>query len=357
MTWEGQAGWNIAREEKAELCTGCWLVIFLSLFFITCSLMNETHTIATKETLKKRGPSKEQLCPNLSSLAIVYCYSSPLFCTNSHSSLLKSLSQPLPLFVSFSACSATFLLPHFDCPFSYSLSRHFAPSQPGYTQSLMHYRHSHQSWFCFTAERSRLSFWLHINCSVGTPGLLSTCLFSPLLYFSLVILYSLSRLSFHHSSECLSQPPHLLTSLLSPPHLFNLNILFLLSFLSFLLSCPLLLFHISLWCKLPTVGLTWPLYAETGILVINCYYCLPWWHPLSSAPPLPPNTSHGAKMCGSRIMCWSSILNQISMRNGGSGLQGAERQEDSFICLFFISRPQSTGTDSTHSSWYQNNVL
>lgn len=51
-----------------------------------------------------------------------------------------------------------------------------------------------------------------------------------------------------------------------------------------------------------------------------------------------------------------SVLNQISMRHGGSGLEGAARQEDSFICLFFISRPQSTGTDSPHSSWYQNNV-
>lgn len=45
------------------------------------------------------------------------------------------------------------------------------------------------------------------------------------------------------------------------------------------------------------------------------------------------------------------------MRNGGSGLSGAARQAGSFICLFFISRPQSTGTDSPHSSWYQNNVL
>lgn len=52
-----------------------------------------------------------------------------------------------------------------------------------------------------------------------------------------------------------------------------------------------------------------------------------------------------------------SVFNQISMRNGGNGLEGAARQEDSFICLFFISRPQSTGTDSLHSSWYQNNAL
>lgn len=45
------------------------------------------------------------------------------------------------------------------------------------------------------------------------------------------------------------------------------------------------------------------------------------------------------------------------MRNGGSGLQGAATQAGSFICLFFISRPQSTGTDSPHSSWCQNSVL
>lgn len=51
-----------------------------------------------------------------------------------------------------------------------------------------------------------------------------------------------------------------------------------------------------------------------------------------------------------------SVLNQISMRNGGSGLEDAAGQGDSFICLFFISRPQSTGTDSPHSSWHQDNV-
>lgn len=63
------------RGKKAALCPGCWLVIFLSLFFIACGLMNESHTIATKETLKK-WPSKEQLGPNLSPFAIVCCCSS-----------------------------------------------------------------------------------------------------------------------------------------------------------------------------------------------------------------------------------------------------------------------------------------
>lgn len=84
----------------------------------------------------------------------------PMFCTNSH---ITSLSQPLP-----SIFLSAFLLSRSSRPFSSSPSPRFALSEPIYRQSLMHFRHSHQSRFCFTAERSRPSFWLHINCSVGT---------------------------------------------------------------------------------------------------------------------------------------------------------------------------------------------
>lgn len=84
----------------------------------------------------------------------------PMFCTNSH---ITSLSQPLP-----SIFLSAFLLSRSSRPFSPSPSPRFALSEPIYRQSLMHFRHSHQSRFCFTAERSRPSFWLHINCSVGT---------------------------------------------------------------------------------------------------------------------------------------------------------------------------------------------
>lgn len=84
----------------------------------------------------------------------------PMFCTNSH---ITSLSQPLP-----SIFLSAFLLSRSSRPFSSSPSPRFALSEPIYRQSLMHFRHSHQSRFCFTAERSGPSFWLHINCSVGT---------------------------------------------------------------------------------------------------------------------------------------------------------------------------------------------
>lgn len=64
-----------------------------------------------------------------------------------------------------------------------TLSQHFALSKPICRLSLMHRRHSHPSRFCFTPERRRLSFWLHINRSVGTPNRIVK-------YFSsLVILY------------------------------------------------------------------------------------------------------------------------------------------------------------------------
>lgn len=78
------------------------------------------------------------------------------------------------------------------------------------------------------------------------PGLLSTCLFSPLLYSSL-ILYPLSHpLALHHwcfSFECLIHPL-IFTSFSTSP--FYLYVLFLFSLLSLVLSCPLLRHHISL---------------------------------------------------------------------------------------------------------------
>ncbi len=106
------------------------------------------------------------------------------------------------------------------------------------------------------------------------------------------------------SSECLIHPPYLhflpLLTFLSASCFF-----FLFFFLSLPLPCPLLLllrYYISLWCKLPTVGLTWTLYAETIIVEINYYYCMTWRHPPSSVPHL--NSSLRVKVCGSRSMCW-----------------------------------------------------
>lgn len=214
----------------------------------------------------KKWPSKEHLCPNLSPFAIVSCYSSP--CVLHKLTLtplpfldsLSSILSSLYLNAFFCLCLSFHLVPHFFFlnPFSSSPSRHLAPSKPMYRQSLMHYRHSHQSWFCFTAERSRLSFWLHINCSVGTQTRIVKYLpifSSPLILYSTIIWPSISS-----ASHIISSPHFLLSFTLSSKSFF------LLSFLSIALSCPLLWHHISLWYKLPTVGLTWTLFAETGIL-------------------------------------------------------------------------------------------
>lgn len=155
------------ERNKAELCPGCWLAILLSLFFY-CMRSDEWNPYNRYQgDSEKNGDraSKEQLCPNLS----------PFYnCSRSYSSsyvlhkltqspLITSLSQPLP-----SIFLSAFLLSRSSRPFSPSPSPRFALSEPIYRQSLMHFRHSHQSRFCFTAERSRPSFWLHINCSVGT---------------------------------------------------------------------------------------------------------------------------------------------------------------------------------------------
>ena len=47
-------------------------------------------------------------------------------------------------------------------------------------------------------------------------------------------------------------------------------------------------------------------------------------------------------------LAWGIIAVDSKVLQGRAG---------SFICLFFISRPQSTSTDSPHLSWYQNNAL
>lgn len=152
------------------------------MFFIAYGLMNETHTIATKETEKMA--IKEQFCPNLSPLAIATAH--PGFCTQCPplelNYSLKSLSRSRPSFVSFSPPGATFFLSQSSYPSSTSLCRRFAPSKPIYSQSLAHYIHSHQSWFRFTAERRGISFWLHIICNVETQMKIAR-------YFSSVILY------------------------------------------------------------------------------------------------------------------------------------------------------------------------
>lgn len=126
------------RGKKAELCTGCWLVIFLSLFFIACGLMNETHTIATKET-KKNGHQKRSSVPIYLPLQLSTATALPVFCTYSPPppswslAILSNLHLNLwinQFFLSFSPPSTTALLPQSNCPFSSSLSWHFARSEP-----------------------------------------------------------------------------------------------------------------------------------------------------------------------------------------------------------------------------------
>lgn len=117
--------------------------------------MNETHTIATKETEKnghKRAALSQFISPG-------NCYSSPwVFCTQCPplelNYSLKFLSRSRPSFVSFPPPGAAFFLSRSSYPSSTSLCRHFAPSEPIYSQSLAHYVHAHQSRFRFAAERS-----------------------------------------------------------------------------------------------------------------------------------------------------------------------------------------------------------
>lgn len=90
--------------------------------------------------------------PNVSEsnyFIVVYLYLCPRLCF--------SPLTPLSFVVNW---AIRFLLLYLDTALSVSprTARH------------LHYRHSHQSWFCITAERSGFSSWLLINCSVGTQS-------------------------------------------------------------------------------------------------------------------------------------------------------------------------------------------
>ena len=74
------------ERNKAELCPGCWLAILLSLFFIVWRQMNETQTIATKETRKRTAKEhqKSSSVPIYLPLQLSAATALPMFCTNLH---------------------------------------------------------------------------------------------------------------------------------------------------------------------------------------------------------------------------------------------------------------------------------
>lgn len=177
-----------------------------------------------------------------------------MFCTHTSPFSSWTLTILLNLYPNLCHCLCLHQVPHSFflnptiLPPPLSPSRHLAASEPISRQSLMHYRYSHQSWFCFTAEKSRLSFWLHINCSVGTW---TRIVKYSSVFFSLVLLspHSLFPLPYHGPpSLVLLRRPHIypliFTFYLTSP--FYLYILFLVSFLSLAQSRPLLRHHISL---------------------------------------------------------------------------------------------------------------
>lgn len=82
FTWEGQALWNIAPEENAELYTGCWLVIFLSLNVFHCIRSNEWNPYNSYQGDWKNGHKRAALSQFISP---GNCYS-----YSSHNALLWS---------------------------------------------------------------------------------------------------------------------------------------------------------------------------------------------------------------------------------------------------------------------------
>lgn len=133
---------------------------------------------------RKNGHPKSSSVLIYLPFAIVHSYTPPCVKKNNNQTpqTKTATAKNTPLLKSFFSrlCLVFFLSVQVS---NSTLSQHFALSKPICRLSLMHRRHSHPSRFCFTPERRRLSFWLHINRSVGTPNRIVK-------YFSsLVILY------------------------------------------------------------------------------------------------------------------------------------------------------------------------
>lgn len=222
--------------------------------------MNETRTIATKET----GGAKK-LHPNSSPFTVVFCYSSPSCVT----------TTPLPqIFISIRL--PLHLLLHRSFFLKQTILRRtlyldtLLPASP-HRGSHLGIRDTviHPGFVLLQKGVGRppgstlIAVWEH------GAGLLSTFLFfSPIVLFFGPHLFPLQSIG----------PSHL-----TPPHLSTHKLCF--SFAS-CLSFRLPRHHTSIWRKLPTVGPTWTGYAETRLLEIDRYYCcMPWWPPLSSATP------------------------------------------------------------------------
>lgn len=236
MSWEGQAWWNIAWEEQAELSAGCWR----ALFFIACGLMNETRRIATKETRGKNGRQKSSSVPIYLPLQLSSATALPVF-RKKCPPPLKSWFQSFAPFV--------FFFPFTEVPQSLSPNPSVLPTLL-YLDTLLSASPFTGSYLCTTDTLISPGLVL-LQRGVGCPsgitliavwehriGLLST---SPFLYFSLIILYS-----HFYPPACLNATYILFIFPFFPYQPFFLDIH---SFPYLIQPYTLVLF----WCKIPTV--------------------------------------------------------------------------------------------------------
>lgn len=171
FAWEGQRCWEITREKKKN--RSVWLVIFLSLNVFYCLWSNEWNQHNSFQGDRKNG--RKRAAPFkfifFGLPCILYKHLHPLpTSTPLNLTILSHFYLDLyPHLWLFSppvlAPHSLFLIPIVLFPLLYLNT--LLPASP-YSASHLDYRHSHQSWFCFMAERSGLPFWLHINCKVRT---------------------------------------------------------------------------------------------------------------------------------------------------------------------------------------------
>lgn len=195
LTWEGQPGWNMAQKEKN--CAVHWLLTGdISLLGFHHMRFNEWNPCNRYQGDWKNGHQKSTSLPIYLPLQLSTATALPVFCTNFppppfflESYSLKSLFQSKPPFVSFSP----FLLSQPNYPSSsisntLLLASPYADSHLRVTEALINPGFVLlQKGIGRPSGSTLIAVWEH------GPGLLSTWLFSPLLYFSLVMLYSLSH--------------------------------------------------------------------------------------------------------------------------------------------------------------------
>lgn len=135
-------------------------ISLLECFFIVCSLMNETHTMATRETVGKNGHQKSSSVPIYLRLQLSAAPALLMLGSLTYTYLLPlSWRRFSPIFISICDFFATsYYIPFFPSSVQRSVCfLHLDTSLLASQDASSHLciSDTHQSWFCFGAEKER----------------------------------------------------------------------------------------------------------------------------------------------------------------------------------------------------------